>query len=372
MSERIKTPFTNEHFVAYCEKMLGQPYWYGTCGYKATNDLLTRKAKQYPDSYASSRTSRYKQDIAAKAVVCDCIGGAKGYAWSGGGDSMLAAIGTDKAVSNSYGSHGCPDKGANGMFTYAKSKGMDWGVIGTLPEVIGLALYKSGHVGYYVGEGYAIEWKGFAYGCVKTKVEGRGWTHWYRLPFIDYGDADTTVNAPTTEPEPTYTLGSRLLKKGCKGADVTALQEALLKLGYSLPKYGADSDYGTETTTAVTAFQKAEGLTADGSYGDKTHAALMDALADLDSGTDDTPAQDTPAADKPVEEAPVPATGKVQIVTTGGTVNIRNGNGTQYNRITTGKNGATYMFVATAANGWHAIVVNGQVGWVSGEYSRIS
>lgn len=31
MSERIKTPFTNEHFVDFCEKFTGQPYWYGTC-----------------------------------------------------------------------------------------------------------------------------------------------------------------------------------------------------------------------------------------------------------------------------------------------------------------------------------------------------
>ena len=30
MSERINTPFTNEHFVAFCEKMVGQPYWYGS------------------------------------------------------------------------------------------------------------------------------------------------------------------------------------------------------------------------------------------------------------------------------------------------------------------------------------------------------
>lgn len=31
MSERKDTPFTNEHFIAFCEKMVGQPYWYGTC-----------------------------------------------------------------------------------------------------------------------------------------------------------------------------------------------------------------------------------------------------------------------------------------------------------------------------------------------------
>lgn len=58
---------------------IGQPYWYGTCGYKATTSLLNRKAKQYPSHYTSSRMSRYKQDIRDKKVVCDCIGGAKGY-----------------------------------------------------------------------------------------------------------------------------------------------------------------------------------------------------------------------------------------------------------------------------------------------------
>ena len=47
MAERINTPFTNEHFVAYCLKMVRQPYWYGTCVYKATVSLLNRKTQQY-------------------------------------------------------------------------------------------------------------------------------------------------------------------------------------------------------------------------------------------------------------------------------------------------------------------------------------
>lgn len=29
MAERKDTPFTGEHFAAWCEKMVGQPYWYG-------------------------------------------------------------------------------------------------------------------------------------------------------------------------------------------------------------------------------------------------------------------------------------------------------------------------------------------------------
>ena len=28
---------------------------------------------------------------------------------------------------------------------------MDWGTIDTLPEIPGLALYKDGHAGYYIG-----------------------------------------------------------------------------------------------------------------------------------------------------------------------------------------------------------------------------
>ena len=123
MSDRVSTPFTAEYFVAYCLRMVGHPYWYGTCGYKATSSLLSRKTTQYPSHYGSSRTNRYKQDIANKEVVCDCIGGAKGYAWTGGGQAMLDAIGTDKSVPSTYGAHGSPDKGANSMFSYAKSKG---------------------------------------------------------------------------------------------------------------------------------------------------------------------------------------------------------------------------------------------------------
>lgn len=280
MAERIDTPFTNEHFIAFCEKMLGQPYWYGTCLYKCRASLLASKTRQYPSSYVTSRTSRYQQDIEQKKVAADCIGACKGYAWTGGGIGVLESIGTDKTYASKYGSNGCPDKGATGMFTYAKSRGMDWGVIDTLPEIVGLALYKSGHAGYYAGNGYAIEWKGFSYGCVKTKVAGRGWTHWYKLPFIDYGDCNVTVPAPV-ENTVSYVLGDQLLQKGCKGTDVTALQETLLKLGYALPKYGADGKYGVETESAVLAFQKATTLTQDGKYGSQSHTALMAALEKL-------------------------------------------------------------------------------------------
>lgn len=282
MAERKTTPFTNEHFAVFCEKMVGQPYWYGTCLYKCTESLRSRKEEQYPSHYGNSRTSQFKKDIAAKKVCADCMGGAKGYAWTNGGQGVLEAIGTDHAISSKYGSNGCPDKGANSMFSYAKSKGVSWGTIDTLPEVVGLALHKAGHVGYYVGNGYAVEWKGFSYGCVKTKVAGRGWTHWYQLPFIHYDEA------------------------------------------------------------------------------------TGDAIAD------DEEAQKDNASTEQMPSTPdefVPA--KVVIVSENGRVNIRTGNSTSYGRITLVSAGTTYPYVATAANGWHAVEMGKQVGWVSGEYAKV-
>lgn len=361
MAERIDTPFTNEHFAAWCQKMIGQPYWYGTVVYKCTQSLLTRKAKQYSSHYGDSRTARYKADIANKKVCADCVGGCKGYAWSGGGIGVIESIGTDKTFSSKYGGNGCPDKSANGMFEWAKSKGMDWGVIGTLPELPGVALRFDGHVGYYIGVGCAVEWRGFNYGCVKTKVSDRKWTHWYKLPFINYGEAGVIV------PAPEYALGSRQLVKGMTGNDVKAMQELLLQLGCSLPKYGADADFGAETERAVIAFQKKQGLTADGKYGEETHKAAMAALADSEDGKQDEPSAEEPAPD----ELPAADGTQVKIVAESGKVNVRVGNGTEYSRISSVAGGSTFSFVATAANGWHAIVINGQVGWVSGKYSQI-
>ena len=280
---------------------------------------------------------------------------------------MLDAIGTDGSVANKYGANNCPDKGANSMFTYAKSKGMAWGSIDTLPEIVGLALHTDGHVGYYVGGGYAVEWRGFNYGCVKTVVSDRSWKYWYQLPFIDYGE-DAELDQPTVID---VALGSRLLKRGMMGSDVRTLQELLMQLGYKLAKYGADSEYGAETESAVKAFQKAAGLDVDGKYGDKSHAALMDAIADAE-----TPQQPEPEA--PSEESPdptpevAPPTGtKVVVVSDGGKVNIRCGNGEGYARLSQVAPGSTYDYVATAANGWHALALGSNVGWVSGEFSKV-
>ena len=363
MSERINTPFTNEHFAAFCLAMVGQPYWYGTCVYKCTESLRSRKAKQYSSHYKDSRTAQYKKDIAAKKVCADCVGGCKGYAWTGGGIGVVESIGTDATYTSKYGANGCPDKSANGMFSYAKSKGMDWGGMDTLPDVVGIALHKDGHVGYTVGDGYAVEWKGFSSGCVKTKISGRGWTNWYKLPFIDYNVGATAIDPPTT-----VTLGSRQLSRGMNGADVKAMQELLIQLGYDLPKYGADGKFGTETERALIMFQQDLEIEADGKYGIETHTTMMDTVADDDDGQNDPPADES---ETETPDIPKPAGSTVVIVSEGGKVNVRVGNATKYARISAVAPGVTLEYIATAPNGWNAVVIGSQIGWVSGNYSKV-
>ncbi len=87
----------------------------------------------------------------------------------------------------------------------------------------------------------------------------------------------------------------------------------------------------------------------------------MAAVADSDVGQRTEPEP---------EPEPEQLTGaKVKIVCENGTVAIRAGYWTDYARIIAVKDGTEYERIATAANGWHAMKVGSQVGWVSEKYS---
>ena len=133
------------------------------------------------------------------------------------------------------------------------------------------------------------------------------------------------------------------------------LQELLVKLGFDVGSCGVDGDYGADTEKAVKLFQRANGLEATGVYDAATHVKLV---------------ADEPTVAPVPEEKPAGST--VQIFAeNGGSVNVRVGNSTDFKSITTVKSGATFDHVATAANGWNAIVIGKQVGWVSGKYPKV-
>lgn len=65
-----------------------------------------------------------------------------------------------------------------------------------------------------------------------------------------------------------------VLRRGDKGPAVVELQKQLLALGWPLPKYGADGDFGAETEHAVRLLQTAARITVDGIVGPQTRAAI--------------------------------------------------------------------------------------------------
>ncbi|HEY9666623.1 MAG TPA: peptidoglycan-binding protein [Coleofasciculaceae cyanobacterium] len=104
------------------------------------------------------------------------------------------------------------------------------------------------------------------------------------------------IEAPQESPRPTETLQTtRTLQKGNKSSEVTSLQKKLQAAGYF--KGPTTGYYGSLTQVAVTQFQKANGLPANGIADIETLNALASA-----SGTAVLPQRITPPA--PVPEKP--------------------------------------------------------------------
>ena len=129
------------------------------------------------------------------------------------------------------------------------------------------------------GDWWIIEAKGVNYGVVKSKLYSRKPNFWGIMDkYFDYGD--TAALEPVAVP--VRVLGSRILRNGCEGEDVKAMQTGLIRLGYDLGKWGADGDFGDATELAVKAFQTDFELEVDGEFGPLSLAALELALVALD------------------------------------------------------------------------------------------
>lgn len=85
-----------------------------------------------------------------------------------------------------------------------------------------------------------------------------------------YDEEGQAIDENKTEQQITYSL----IKKGSKGNLVRIAQQKLLQKGYSLPKYGADGQYGDETEQAIRKIQKDAGISVDGICGNDTWTVL--------------------------------------------------------------------------------------------------
>lgn len=168
-----KTTKNNLDLVKWCKNAEhnGWGYVYGGYGQICTESYLNQQASLYPaDNEAGGPMREVGEQWLGKRVV-DCIGLIKSYAWYNpdSGDIVV-------------GSNGFTDCGANSIWGNVTESGD----ISTMPDIVGLAVWMDGHIGVYIGNGEVIEAQGTAYGVVKTKLEGRGWTKWLKIPNIRY------------------------------------------------------------------------------------------------------------------------------------------------------------------------------------------
>lgn len=200
---------TNIDLITYARTQIGLPYIFGTFGQKITKKLLNEKAKQYPKQMSEARVQKAidRGDIGKKGH--DCYGLFKGFMMSDSPEAF-AKYNPDYDIS------------ADEAFKRATEKGS----IDSLPEIKGIGLYKKGHFGIYEGDGKEIEARGFDYGVLEDDVKNTKFTHWFKMPEIEYISEDASPVSSSDSDEEFYIVkkGDSLSKIGAKyGVSVSDL-----------------------------------------------------------------------------------------------------------------------------------------------------
>lgn len=238
---------TGLDLVRYAESKIGTPYFYGA----KMNILTETMMKSLHNSYPGTVTTSYMQKARNKGQVgkinTDCSGLIGGYRGKQIGSAQL--------------------------YSSAKKR-MD--IKNIKDFAVGTVLWKSGHVGVYIGMEngvpMCIEAKGINYGVVKTHVADTKWTYGLTFCDIEY-TYDVKLDGTKKGINP-YIQPTSLLKKGAKGEAVKWLQFELVESGY---KIAIDGSFGAKTLDAVRYFQKSAKLKVDGIVGPATIKALQNA-----------------------------------------------------------------------------------------------
>lgn len=228
----------------FAKSKVGTPYVYGSKGsYGAfTQSQLNSLATAYRSVFTASYIRKAKKYVGR--VCTDCSGLISWY--------------TGKLL------------GSSQMYSTA-SKRIPISKINEAP--VGAVLWKSGHVGVYLGNGKVAEAKGINYGTVISNVSATKWKYALLFSYIDYDDVDSAGTAKQTNP---YNVPTITMTQGSKGEGVKWVQWELTEAGYDFSKHGGiDGNFGSYTKKCVKDFQSSAKIDVDGKVGPQTRKALL-------------------------------------------------------------------------------------------------
>lgn len=167
-------------------------YIWGGFGAPITEATLKRAADAYAKNTEKgwiAAAKKYQGD--PKAFYFDCVGLIKAILWGWSGDASKSYGGAVYPTMAQVTAGACPDVSADSMIKICSGVSTDFSGI-----VPGAAVWLSGHIGIYVGDGLAVEctpsWSnGVQITAVsnigkKAGYNARKWTKWGLIPYITY------------------------------------------------------------------------------------------------------------------------------------------------------------------------------------------
>lgn len=178
-------------------------YVMGCFGAPMTEANKTRYCNNHSYNKKAARTAMIKE-ASADTFGFDCVCLIKGILWGWNGNKN-ATYGGAK-----YASNGVPDIGADSMITKCSELSTNFNDI-----EVGEAVWMSGHIGVYIGDGLAVEctpsWENkvqiTACNCTKSGYKRRNWTKHGKLPYIEYVKETVVAPQPVVSDKTEYNIG---------------------------------------------------------------------------------------------------------------------------------------------------------------------
>ena len=218
--------------------------------------MNTSNKKRYCNNHDyNKKDTRTKmiQSASTDTFGFDCVNLIKGVLWGWTGDTTKTYGGAK------YASNGVPDTSANGMIKLCKDVTTDFSNI-----QVGEAVWCSGHIGVYIGDGLAIEstpaWKNNVQITAvknigaKSGYNARTWTKHGKLPYIEYDVTDTPKKLEVKATEAPKSKDKTLAGTYEVTTNSLYVRNAPLKKPMTvIPKGTKVNNYGyyTETTSGV-------------------------------------------------------------------------------------------------------------------------